>query len=149
MNKRLEEILQRKEEIRSLLADETNKNLNFDELEKEVRELDEEEKEIRRRQTIINNIGNGMTTRTNTTKPVKANIYDSEEYRQAFMNYVCRGEKIPQEFRSDEVTATTDIGALVPPVTKCERKAPKFIYGDISSLKNNDSISLFFIVLYF
>ena len=101
MNKRLEEILQRKEEIRSLLADETNKNLNFDELEKEVRELDEEEKEIRRRQTIINNIGSGMTTRTNTTKPVKANIYDSEEYRQAFMNYVCRGEKIPQEFRSN------------------------------------------------
>ena len=46
MNKWLEEILQRKEEIRSLLADETNKNLNFDELEKEVRELDEEEKEI-------------------------------------------------------------------------------------------------------
>ena len=33
--------------------------------------------------------------------------------------------------------------------TKCERKAPNFIYGDISSLKNNDSISLFFIVLYF
>ena len=33
--------------------------------------------------------------------------------------------------------------------TKCERKAPKFIYGDINSLKNNDSISLFFIVLYF
>lgn len=28
--------------------------------------------------------------------------------------------------------------------TKCERKASKFIYGDISSLKNNDSISLFF-----
>ena len=34
-------------------------------------------------------------------------------------------------------------------LTKCERKAPKFIYGDISSLKNNDSKSLFFIVLYF
>ena len=117
MNKRLEEILQRKEEIRSLLSDEKNKNLNFDELEKEIRELDEEEKEIRRRQTIINNIGSGMTTRTNTAKPAKANIYDSEEYRHAFMNYVCRGEKIPQEFRSDEITATTDIGALVPSVT--------------------------------
>lgn len=116
MNKRLEEILQRKEEIRSLLADETNKNINFDEIEKELRELDEEEKEIRRRQTIIDGMGT-MTTRTNTAKPVKTNIYDSEEYRQAFMNYVCRGEKIPQEFRSDEVTATTDIGALVPPVT--------------------------------
>lgn len=116
MNKRLEEILQRKEEIRSLLADETNKNINFDEIEKELRELDEEEKEIRRRQTIIDGMGT-MTTRTNTAKPVKANIYDSEEYRQAFMNYVCRGERLPKEFRSDEVTATTDIGALVPPVT--------------------------------
>lgn len=116
MNKRLEEILQRKEEIRSLLADETNKNINFDEIEKELRELDEEEKEIRRRQTIIDGMGT-MTTRTNTAKPVKTNIYDSEEYRQAFMNYVCRGERLPKEFRSDEVTATTDIGALVPPVT--------------------------------
>ena len=40
-------------------------------------------------------------------------------------------------------------GVCVVKFTKCERKAPKFIYGDISSLKNNDSISLFFIVLYF
>lgn len=116
MNKRLEEILQRKEEIRSLLADETNKNINFDEIEKELRELDEEEKEIRRRQTIIDGMGT-MITRTAGQPAKKTNVFDSEEYRQAFMNYVCRGEKIPQEFRSDEVTATTDIGALVPPVT--------------------------------
>lgn len=40
-------------------------------------------------------------------------------------------------------------GIILLVITKCERKAPKFIYGDISSLKNNDSISLFFIVLYF
>lgn len=44
MNKRLEEILQRKEEIRSLLSDEKNKNLNFDELEKEVRDLTKKKK---------------------------------------------------------------------------------------------------------
>ena len=116
MNKRLEEILQRKEEIRSLLSDEGNKNINFDEIEKELRELDEEEKEIRRRQTIIDGMGT-MTTRTAGQPAKKTNVFDSEEYRQAFMNYVCRGEKIPQEFRSDEVTATTDIGALVPSVT--------------------------------
>lgn len=116
MNKRLEEILQRKEEIRSLLNDEGNKNINFDEIEKELRELDEEEKEIRRRQTIIDGMGT-MTTRTAGQAAKKTNVFDSEEYRQAFMNYVCRGEKIPQEFRSDEVTATTDIGALVPSVT--------------------------------
>lgn len=116
MNKRLEEILQRKEEIRSLLNDEGNKNINFDEIEKELRELDEEEKEIRRRQIIIDGMGT-MTTRTAGQPAKKTNVFDSEEYRQAFMNYVCRGEKIPQEFRSDEVTATTDIGALVPSVT--------------------------------
>ena len=116
MNKRLEEILQRKEEIRSLLNDEGNKNINFDEIERELRELDEEEKEIRRRQTIIDGMGT-MTTRTAGQPAKKTNVFDSEEYRQAFMNYVCRGEKIPQEFRSDEVTATTDIGALVPSVT--------------------------------
>lgn len=116
MNKRLEEILQRKEEIRSLLNDEGNKNINFDEIEKELRELDEEEKEIRRRQTIIDGMGT-MTTRTAGQPAKKTNVFDSEEYRQAFMNYVCRGEKIPQEFRSDEVTATTDIGALMPSVT--------------------------------
>lgn len=115
MNKRLEEILQRKEEIRSLLNDETNKNINFDEIEKELRELDEEEKEIRRRQTIIDGMGT-MTTRT-AGQPAKTNIYDSEEYRQAFMNYVCRGESLPKEFRSDAVTTTTDVGALIPPVT--------------------------------
>lgn len=105
-----------KEEIRSLLNDEGNKNINFDEIEKELRELDEEEKEIRRRQTIIDGMGT-MTTRTAGQPAKKTNVFDSEEYRQAFMNYVCRGEKIPQEFRSDEVTATTDIGALVPSVT--------------------------------
>ena len=115
MNKRLEEILQRKEKIRSLLNDETNKNINFDEIEKELRELDEEEKEIRRRQTIIDGMST-MTTRT-AGKPAKTNIYDSEEYRQAFMNYVCRGESLPKEFRSDAVTTTTDVGALIPPVT--------------------------------
>ena len=45
--------------------------------------------------------------------------------------------------------AKVNIGPNGTRFTKCERKAPKFIYGDISSLKNNDSISLFFIVLYF
>ena len=52
-----------------------------------------------------------------TTNRANGNIYDSEEYRNAFMNYVCRGVPIPKEYRADAVTQTTDIGALVPPVT--------------------------------
>ena len=45
----------------------------------------------------------------------------------------------------DQISLTEDIDLF----TKCEHKAPKFIYGALRSLKNNDSISLFFIVLYF
>lgn len=44
MNKRLEKILQRKEAIRSLLADEKIKILIFDELEKEVRDFTKKKK---------------------------------------------------------------------------------------------------------
>lgn len=38
--------------------------------------------------------------------------YDTEEYRTAFMNFVCRGEAIPANLRA--TTATTDAGAVIP-----------------------------------
>ena len=117
---RLEEIAKRKQEIRSILES-NDKNINLDEIEKELRELDEEEKEIRRRQEIIEGMNNNAPTKRQkpgeTTNRANGNIYDSEEYRNAFMNYVCRGVPIPKEYRADAVTQTTDIGALVPPVT--------------------------------
>ena len=120
MMNRLKEIAERKQEIRSLL-EKGNKNINLDEIEKELRELDEEEKEIRRRQEIIEGMNNNAPTKRQkpgeTTNRANGNIYDSEEYRNAFMNYVCRGVPIPKEYRADAVTQTTDIGALVPPVT--------------------------------
>lgn len=40
--------------------------------------------------------------------------YDTEEYRSAFMDFVCRGIKIPAEMRKDEVTKTTDASAVIP-----------------------------------
>lgn len=120
MMNRLEEIAKRKQEIRSILES-NDKNINLDEIEKELRELDEEEKEIRRRQEIIEGMNNNAPTKRQkpgeTTNRANGNIYDSEEYRNAFMNYVCRGVPIPKEYRADAVTQTTDIGALVPPVT--------------------------------
>lgn len=120
MMNRLEEIAKRKQEIRSILES-GDKNVNLDEIEKELRELDEKEKEIRRRQEIIEGMNSGQTTKRQkpgeVTNRANGNIYDSEEYRNAFMNYVCRGVAIPKEYRADAVTQTTDIGALVPPVT--------------------------------
>ena len=42
-------------------------------------------------------------------------IYDTVEYHQAFMNYVCHGEAIPDRFRNgDATTVTTYTGAVIP-----------------------------------
>jgi len=42
------------------------------------------------------------------------NIYNSIEYRKAFMNYVVNGTPIPAQFNIDANTATTDIGSVIP-----------------------------------
>lgn len=44
----------------------------------------------------------------------KADPYDTEEYRTAFMEFVCRGKAIPAELRADAVTSTADAGAVIP-----------------------------------
>ena len=40
--------------------------------------------------------------------------YDTVAYRKAFMNYVCRGAAIPEEFRAAETFTTADAGAVIP-----------------------------------
>lgn len=50
------------------------------------------------------------------TEPEKENVYDSVEYRKAFMNYVVNGTKIPDKFtNASETTKTTDVGAVISP----------------------------------
>lgn len=42
-------------------------------------------------------------------------MYNTMEYRKAFMNHVIKGESIPSEFKNSvEVTKTTDVGAVIP-----------------------------------
>ena len=72
-----------------------------------------------------------------------ANKYDAVNLSQGFPDFA------PPKEITDRLSEVAKMGPHQYAITKCERKAPKFIYGDISSLKNNDSISLFFIVLYF
>ena len=40
--------------------------------------------------------------------------YGTMAYRKAFMQYVTRGTAIPTEYREDQSTKTTDVGAVVP-----------------------------------
>lgn len=42
------------------------------------------------------------------------NKYGTMAYRKAFMQYVRRGTAIPTEYREDQNTKTTDVGAVVP-----------------------------------
>lgn len=44
----------------------------------------------------------------------KADPHDTEEYRTAFMNFVCRNVPIPAEVRADATTSTADAGAVIP-----------------------------------
>ena len=51
--------------------------------------------------------------------PKPADRFDSAEYKNAFMNYVCRGDAIPEKYRSN-VAATTgvaDASAVIPTTT--------------------------------
>lgn len=58
----------------------------------------------------------GMTMRNGAKKQEKraADPYDTDEYRTAFMEYVCRGVAIPAELRADATTTTADAGAVIP-----------------------------------
>ena len=96
----------------------------------EVKELDDSWDRIAQAQANFNALNNepkpmnpfGMTGSTvnfaaginQETEP--ENIYDSAEYRKAFMNYVIKGTPIPSKFTHvDENTKTTDIGAVISP----------------------------------
>ncbi len=138
---RLSEILERKKEIRSML--EGNGTVDMEALEKELRALNDEQEEIERRQQMANEIQTGAIESAPVGKPgetqVRKNLLDSLEYREAFMEYVCRGAEIPVELRGNANTTTADVGALVPPVTlnKIVEKIESF--GELIPLVNRTS----------
>jgi HK97 family phage major capsid protein len=117
---RLQEILQRKAEIRTAL--EGTEQVDLAALETELRALDQEQKDIETRQRLLTEasaINNGGAAEVRTIETFNSNPQevrelgtDSTEYRNAFMNYVLRGEAIPAELRA--VTKTTDIGSVIP-----------------------------------
>ena len=55
----------------------------------------------------------GMGGTTNQ-RAAEADPHDTVEYRQAFMEYVCRNVPMAAELRADAVTSTGDVGAVIP-----------------------------------
>ena len=120
MNKRLREILARKAEIKQKLEG-NEKGLDLSALEAEIKGLNQEEEELRKKEAIAQEINKGNTAKVvSRGKPAEeqnraGSIYDSMEYRLAFMDHVTKRKAMPAQYRGN--TLTSDIGAVVPPVT--------------------------------
>src|SRR5690606_32361546 len=124
LQKRLQEIEARKAEIRGLL--EGDGEVDLDALEKELKGLADEEQELRRRLNVAASIEAGTAPEVRVIESTAGRAasaqqnrsvdkLESIEYRRAFMEYVTRGVKSDiLEFRADETTLPSDIGAVIP-----------------------------------
>ncbi len=67
-----------------------------------------------------------------TDRKEKEDIFDTAEYKDVFMEYVCRGIMIPEKYRNAaEKTTTTDAGAVIPTTTVREIIKELKSYGNI------------------
>lgn len=114
-NKRLEEINQRKIEIRSML--ESDEKINIEETRSELEKLNKEAEEIRSRKEIADDIKTEKIETKTVEKPAEErnkmeNKDKNVEYRNAFKNYVATGER-NEELRAVSATADVAIPATV------------------------------------
>ena len=64
----------------------------------------------------VNVLRNGVVDTFNSD--ANDDIYNSDEYKKAFMNYVAKGESIPAQLRNAHaVTKTSDVGEVIPTTT--------------------------------
>ena len=64
----------------------------------------------------VNVLRNGVVDTFNSD--ANDDIYNSDEYKKAFMNYVAKGESIPAQLRNaDAVTKTSEVGEVIPTTT--------------------------------
>ena len=74
--------------------------------------------------------GHNPIARFNTPAPAPVvDAHDTQEYRTAFMNYVCRGIEIPAEVRA--TTTTADASAVIPTTILNEIIQKMDAYGNI------------------
>jgi len=97
--------------------------------QEEIKELDNKYEAIAKAQANLNALNNvkppvnvlknGVvdSTRNNNDD----DIYNSDEYKRAFMNYVAKGEAIPAQFRNNNTntgpTKTSEVGVMIPTTT--------------------------------
>lgn len=113
--KRIAEINKRKAELRALL--ESGEEINLDEIEKELRALDNELKSIERRQAICDGLGNGSIAGNEIPNPITeqraADNFDfDKEYRTAWLKTLM-GKALTE---SEQRAYTTAAGSALPAI---------------------------------
>jgi HK97 family phage major capsid protein len=101
-------------ELRSLNIEITEKRNELNEYEAELAkvearnvEVEADLKEQEKRSKIL-----GGFNPMNTINERNTNMYESAQYREAFMNYVMGKEAMPAEYRDN--TLTSDVGVIIP-----------------------------------
>lgn len=121
LEKRLQEIEQRKLEIRQLLEDET-KEVDLDALEAELRSLEAEKKDIEKRMAIAAGIAAGKEEFKIIEKEeremdfTRENILETPEYRSAFFKKLL-GKPLTEVEERAYTTAADSAGAVIPTQT--------------------------------
>lgn len=118
--KTLKGILARKAELRSLL--ESEKDVNLEDVKKELRELSEEQKQIEERAQIAKSIEKGEIVATVVEKPEERqqeaieDIASTKEYRSAYFKNL-QGKVLNEAEERALTTASSSVGAVIPTQT--------------------------------
>lgn len=102
------------EEVRSINDQIAEVNEELQECRDAMNEIETEAREVEVTQAteVERRGGEPMRTYMTASTEMRDKEDNKMEYRQAFMNYVLRGEKIPAELRAN--TLTSDVGAAIP-----------------------------------
>ena len=133
---RLNEIDSRSAEISGIaqqILDGVNEVDNIDELNEEADSLNEERSRLKAEALKIRAEVTDDTNYRSIVEPIKQekrneekimdvkNITATQEYREAFMEFVCRGKIADILKRADAVTLTSDVASVIVPVTITEQ----------------------------
>lgn len=138
MKKFLEDLIAKKEKRMTEIKGLIENSQSVDEVRSLGTEKEAIEGEIAELRTQLQNLEktqslDPMASFTQNTQNSQRNAdpTDTEEYRTAFMNYVCRNTPFPAELRSDAITTTTDASVVIPKTLLNEIITKLDSYGDI------------------
>lgn len=140
MKKFLEDLIAKKEQRMTELRTQIEKSESLEEvrsLGKEKESVEGEIAELRTQLQKVEQTGglDPMATFGQNGQKRDKNVdpTDTEEYRTAFMNFVCRGTAFPAELRVDAITKTSDASVVIPTTMLNEIIQKLDTYGDIYS----------------